>query len=241
MSWLQTVFASLLGTAVGSAVTGGITEIHARRRERLLVVDALASVRTELLIAANRLTSSIFSAKMAINMGHLPVITDDLALMYRTHASTLHVTLSAKDMLFLTVAYSSLGAYVQGRIIKDHLSQFAFVYGFYANTLDAVYKAYMLVGERLLSRYKVSIPSEFPVFYLGAQAVYGACDAEIRRLNNATTDGLYDKNPDIMNDIIGIKGFASLMMKSMKDSGYEPTELEMRPGQAQPQEIPRQD
>ena len=130
MSWLQTVFASLLGTAVGSAVTGGITEIHARRRERLLVVAAFDSVRTELLIAANRLASSIISAKMAINMGHLPAITDDLALMYRTHASTLHVTLSAKDMLFLTVAYSSLGAYVQGRIIKDQLNQFAFVYSF---------------------------------------------------------------------------------------------------------------
>ena len=62
MSWLQTVFASLLGTVVGSSVTGAIALRNEDKRKRTLIIEGLASVRTELLIAANRVTSSILSA-----------------------------------------------------------------------------------------------------------------------------------------------------------------------------------
>ena len=129
MSWLQTIFASLLGTVVGSSVTGMIAARNKDKRKQTLIIEGLASVRTELLIAANRVTSSILSARMAMDTGQLPPIGDDLTLMYRTHASILHINLSAKNMLFITVAYSSLGIYAQGRSVKDHPSQFSFTYG----------------------------------------------------------------------------------------------------------------
>ncbi len=227
MSWLQTIFASLLGTVVGSSVTGMIAARNEDKRKQTLIIEGLASVRTELLIAANRVTSSILSARMAMDTGQLPPIGDDLTLMYRTHASILHINLSAKNMLFITVAYSSLGIYAQGRSVKDHPSQFSFTYGLYMNTLSAIYNSYVLLGEILLSKYKTSIPSEFPVFYLGAHAVCQACDIELRKFRNTPVDSFGDKTSDMRNDIRNVKAFADCLLMNMKEKGYKPTELEI--------------
>ena len=162
-----------------------------------------------------------------MHTGQLPPISDDLTLMYRTHASILHINLSAKNMLFITVAYSSLGIYAQGRDIKNHPNRFSFTYGLYMNTLNSIYNSYVLLGEVLLSKYKTSIPSEFPVFYLGAHAVSQACDVELRKFINTPVDSFGDKMSDMRNDIRNVKAFADSLLMSMKEKGYRPTELEI--------------
>lgn len=225
MSWLQTVFASLLGTGVGSAVTATIAEHHASKRERAHSVDALASVRTELLVAANRIISSILTAHMTMQVGHIPVVTDDLTLMYRTHASVIHVQLHAKDVLTVTAAYSFLGVYARGRDIREHSSRFAFTYGLYMSTLNALYNAYELLGGLLASEYKFSVPSEFAVFYLGAKVTDDACEAEIKKLPTPDENSSEEKIAGLKNDMLGIKAFAVSLMKDMRAKGYEPTEI----------------
>ncbi len=229
MNWLQTLFASLLGTAVGASATGVIAARNENKRKQSLTIDGLASVRTELLIAANRILSSILSARMAMDTGRLPPIRDDLTLMYRTHASILHANLSAKDMLFVTVAYSTLGTYAQGMDIKGQPNQFAHTYGLYMNTLNSVHNAYILLGDILLSKYIFSIADEFPIFYIGAQTVSQDCETELKKSSNTSVGSLGDANSDLWNDIKNVKAAADALMISMQTKGYKPSELEISP------------
>lgn len=188
MNWLQTLFSSLLGTAVGASATGLIAMYHESKRRKTSIIEGLASVRTELLIAANRITSSIASAQMAMMTGRLPPINDDLTLMYRTHASILHANLSANDLLTITVAYSTIGTYAQGRSLQGSKNQFATTYGLYINALNAVYNAYMIIGTILVSRYAFFIPDEFPIFYLGANIVSRSCVFHMKSATDSTAN-----------------------------------------------------
>jgi len=214
------VFGSLLGAAVGSYATASIAEKHAQEKERKQIVEALASVRTELLVGVNRLAASVLSANMAMKAGHIPEVTDDLTLMYRTHASVMHAHLSANEVLFITVAYSSLWTYAKGRNIAGHPSPVAFVYGLYMNTLNAMYNAYMMLGQTLHARYQSRTPQDLAVFYLPAHGIEVACEGAESKAEESSNEN------DSRQDIHAVKMFAISLIAELKKNGFEVTNLD---------------
>lgn len=221
MSWLQTVFASLLGTAVGAGMTAWIADVHERKRANSQTIEALASVQKELLVAANQVVSSIVSAQMALHVNNMPTVTDDITLMYRTHASVIHGKLSAKDVLTVTVAYSCIGTYGRGRDLRTVEYPFAYIMGLYIHTLNALYNAYMLLGGILQHRYSTSIDPEFAIYYLGATIAHSACGREVDRLDRLESENP-DQNTPQKNGIFQVKASAEFLMKAMEKHGYSP-------------------
>ena len=157
---------SFIGTGVGGAITTHVAERRARREEQQVIVGALAAVRTELLVGVNRIGGSVTSASAFIQSGQPLPVTDDLSLMYRTHAAVLHAHLSASDVLIVTVAYSWLMQYARGGYNTGAASRFISVFDLYMSVAHALYKAYIRMGEILETDYGLPASSEFAVFGL---------------------------------------------------------------------------
>lgn len=181
-SWWHAAVGSLVGTGVGAAITGLVAERHARKQEQQLVVGALAAIRTELVVGMNRVTAAIGSASAFIESGQIPPITDDISLMYRTHAAVLHARLFAKDLLMVAAAYSWLTRCAHGGYVSDVPSHFVAGYGLYMDTVYATYQAYVRLGEILKADYESCKPSEPVAFALPADLIAGACDQKLKTL-----------------------------------------------------------
>ncbi len=71
-SWWHAMVGSLIGTGVGGAITGLVAERRAKKQERQIIFEALAAVRTELLVGVNRIGGSVVSAQAYIQSGQPP-------------------------------------------------------------------------------------------------------------------------------------------------------------------------
>ena len=71
-SWWHAMVGSLIGTGVGGAITGLVAERRAKKQGQQLIVEALAAVRTELLVGVNRIGGSVVSAPAYIQSGQPP-------------------------------------------------------------------------------------------------------------------------------------------------------------------------
>ena len=218
-SWWHAMAGSLIGTGVGGTVTGLVAEHRARREERQLIVEALAAVRTELLVGVNRIGGSVVSAPTFIQSGQPPPVTDDLSLMYRTHAAVLHARLSANDVLTVTVAYSWLMQYARGGYNTGAASQFISVFDLYMSVAHALYKAYIRMGEILETDYGLPASSEFAVFGLVAYSIATLCEGELKTLSGA------DANAEERAKVLSIKAFAEWMKSDLQKRGFEGPEI----------------
>lgn len=209
----------LVGTVVGAAVTALVAERRARREEQKLIVEALAAVRTELLVGANRIGGSVISAPTFIQWGQLPPVTDDLSLMYRTHAAVLHTHLSASDVLTVTVAYSWLMQYSRGGHVSGVPSRFISVFDLYMSVTNALYNAYTRMGEILEADYGLHVGSEFAVFGFAAYWIANLCEGELKTRSDA------DANAEEREKVLNIKALAERMKTDLKKSGFEGPEV----------------
>ena len=208
---------SLIGTGVGGAITitGLVAERRAKRQEQQLIVGALAAVRTELLVGINRIGGSVVSAPTFIRSGQPPPVTDDLSLMYRTHAAVLHARLSAKDVLTVTVAYSWLMQYARGGYNTGAASRFISVFDLSMSVASALYKAYIRMGEILETVYGLHVASDLAVFYLPADWIATACERELETLSH--TDAKVEEREKVLQ----IKAFAEWMKTDLQKKGFQ--------------------
>lgn len=210
---------SFIGAGVGGAITGLVAEHRARREEQQLIVEALAAVRTELLVGTNRVGSSVISAPTFIQSGQPPPVTDDLSLMYRTHAAVLHARLSANDVLTVTVAYSWLMQYSRGGYNTGAPSRFISVFDLYMSVTNALYKAYTRMGEILETDYGLPVSSEFAVFGFVAGWIATLCERELQTLSGT------DANAEEREKALSIKAFAEWMKADLRKRGFEGPEV----------------
>ena len=210
---------SFVGTGVGGTLTWCAAEQRARREERQLVVGVLKAIRTELLVGASRIGGSVISAPTYIQSGQPPAVTDDLSLMYRTHAAVLHARLSANDVLTVTVAYSWLMQYSRGGYNTGAGSRFISVFDLYMSVANALYKAYIRMGEILETDYGLPVSSEFAVFGLVAYWIATLCEGQLKTLSGA------DANAEERAKVLSIKAFAKWMKADLQKRGFEGPEI----------------
>lgn len=225
-SWWHALVGSLIGTGVGGAITGLVAERRAQKQEQQLIVEALAAVRTELLVGVNRIGGSVVSAPTFIQSGLPPPVTDDLSLMYRTHAAVLHARLSANDVLTVTVAYSWLMQYARGGYNTGAASRFISVFDLYMSVTNALYKAYIRAGEILKTDYGLAISSEFAVFGFVADYIATSCERELKALRGA------DANTKECEKVLHIKAFAEWMKADLQKNGFQGPETMVRPAKS---------
>lgn len=170
-------------------------------------------------MGANRIGGSIASAPTFIQSGQTPPVTEDVGLMYRTHAAVLHTQLSASDILTVTVAYSWLMQYSRGGHISGVPSRFVSIFYLYMSAADAIYKAYTRMGEILETTYRLPVSSEFAVFGLAADWIAGACERELKALSGANTSA------EEREKILHIKSFAERMKADLQSRGFEGPEV----------------
>ena len=210
---------SLAGTGVGGVITWFAAERRARGAEQQLIVQALASIRTELLVGVNRISSSIISAQAVIQSGQAPPVTDDLNLMYRTHAAVLHARLAPIDVLTVTAAYAWLMRYSRGGPISGGPRRFASVFQLYIEAVAALYKAYMRIGEILETTSGLRAASDLAVFALSADGIADACERELKALSRP------DASADEREKVQNIKAAAEWLMADLRKNGFEETEF----------------
>ncbi len=139
--------------------------------------------------------------------------------MYRTHAAVLHARLSAMDVLTVTVAYSWLMQYSRSGYSTGARSRFVAVFELYMSVVNALYKAYMRIGEILEADYGLCAAAELAMFGFPADQIADACEHKLRALSHA------DTNAEEREKVLQIKACAEWLLADLGKHGFVKTVL----------------
>ncbi|MBU2722760.1 hypothetical protein [Acidithiobacillus ferridurans] len=214
MNMESTIFSGLfgiLGTLFGGYITSKISEKHELRKEREEKIKSITSVQTEILLWMNRVTASVLAANMYISQKSLPPVSDDMSLMFRTHAATLYSTLDKLTLMSVTGSYGAMSSYAQGKSFGMNDSPFAYLHNFLLNTIISSLNAYDALATYLIKHYDRSTSAEYVLFYMPASFISDACNRELKK-----------ELPDpVRSDIANVKCQSEAVMKLLREKGYK--------------------